>query len=114
MGSTSWTKSEDNVVLKHLKRNPQNLQAAFAEAAEQLDRTATACSVRYYNHLRGENPAISVVTSDGHATLGNIKTLKRKVTNGLNEQDRLAIAAALVKRMSRESKQSLIRILLEI
>lgn len=43
-----WSQNEDEVLLRHVKNNPQNLQSAFALASEELGRSTLACTQRWY------------------------------------------------------------------
>ena len=50
-----WTKKEDKELLKAIKKHPENLNKAFMAVSVKLNRTAAACSQRWYSHVSKSN-----------------------------------------------------------
>lgn len=55
MKGKKWTPEEDAQILALVKDNAVNLKTAFETAAIQLDRTPSACTVRWYTVI-SKNP----------------------------------------------------------
>lgn len=67
-----YTKKEDNVIIRCVTENPQNLSAAFELAAKEIDRKDTAISQHYYRVLRKKRKNLFLLTS-GKTTTFNSK-----------------------------------------
>jgi len=46
-----WTRSEDLLLLRQVQLRPQNLHKCFVIVAEELGRTESAVSGRWYQHV---------------------------------------------------------------
>lgn len=60
-----YTTEEEQVILKYVRLNPSNLQKAFSIAAEELGRTTTGVSARYYMKLKKSEVAFALLSSEG-------------------------------------------------
>lgn len=60
-----WTTEEEQMILKYVRMNPGNLQAAFNTAAEELGRTPRGVQARYYMKLKKTEVAFALLSSEG-------------------------------------------------
>lgn len=67
-----YSKKENNIIIKYVTENPQNLSAAFKLAAEEIDRKDTAIAQHYYGVLRKKRKNLFLLTS-GKTTTFNSK-----------------------------------------
>lgn len=72
-----WTKEEDKVLLESVKAAPHNLKQAFKQASSKLNRSATACTSRWYTELskRKESENVAFMCVSAKKMSVNRKTL---------------------------------------
>ena len=46
-----WTEEEDEILKKEVEKCPYAKETAFREASKKLDRTVSACHIRWYAEL---------------------------------------------------------------
>lgn len=70
-----WTPDEDEVLLRHIEKNPHNIMAACRAADVELGRGANACKTRF-NYLRDKQPQPWFVTVGRKKAVPNRKVVK--------------------------------------
>jgi len=82
MKGKTWTELEENTVLAAVKASPNNLKQAFETAAEELDRSAGACSNRWYSVIskRTDKKSIALICVSGKTYGVNRKNCKAGLT----------------------------------
>ena len=58
-----WTNDEEQVIIAKVRRHSNNLQRAFKEAAEEIDRTEGAVEFRWYSKLRSTEVVFMTVSA---------------------------------------------------
>jgi len=102
---------EDKVILQNVSLYPNNLAYSFELSAEQLGRNADSCSARYYAKLRSRDTMIAVASANGVVTLNNQKNARRDFSTDLTDQDRLEFVQEMIRKMPRNMKKELVKIL---
>lgn len=49
MKKTKWTKEEEDILVQAIESYPHNIKKACRQAAIKINRTPTACELRWYN-----------------------------------------------------------------
>ena len=71
-----YTKEEDLVILREVKKSPHNLQAAFLKAVPKISRTPESISLRWYRTL-SKRKEVCIATLSPKAAVKNRKNAKR-------------------------------------
>lgn len=82
-----YTKEEDLIIMKEIKKNPQNIVSCCENASKILkNRTTKSIYVRYYNFLKKKYNILSVGSSKGFSK-NNIKNQKRSYPGEILKPD---------------------------
>jgi hypothetical protein len=100
---TAYTKQEDNIILENIRQYPNNLQFAFERSSEELNRTASAISKRYYNKLR-DSAKIAV---------GSNKGLILNTKNTIRDNSKYNMVLDLTSSLTLRDKKNLIKYLFD-
>jgi hypothetical protein len=111
MERKTFTKKEDNVILKNIAMYPNNLAASFDKSSEDLGRSPGSCAGRYYSTLRNESTVIAVASKGGMLTLNNQKNSRRVSDTKLSQEDRLELVKEMIQTMNRSMKKEIVKIL---
>lgn len=110
--SLKYTEAEDQVILKHLSKNPTNFTYAFKEAAKELKgRTPASCMFRWYGFLKNGGTIVACASRTG------VVTVNRRVTRMKEESaDELKteILKSLIVRLNRDQKKQIINFILDL
>ena len=68
-----WTPVEDHMVIKEIKKNPQNLKKCFAAVAKKTGRTQGAVSTRWYEYLSKDPNVLCFFTASSKHVSKNRK-----------------------------------------
>lgn len=88
MGSYKYTPVEDGVIKRCVSENPDNLTKAFKNASDELGRSASGVSFRWYNTLSKDGVTLLTVTSKSHTI--NKKSDTRGTRSYLKENKKLS------------------------
>ena len=78
-----YTAQDDQTIIREIKKNLNNMDKAFYDAAHILSRTPAAVRQRWYNNLRSETSCFWIVDSDGKKSRVNTKNKKQEINNDL-------------------------------
>lgn len=62
MNNKKWTREEDELLIQAVQDNPHNLQNAFRQVENRLDRTNIAISNRWYYKLKRQSVCFITVS----------------------------------------------------
>lgn len=110
MHSPKYTPQDDAVILDFIAQYPNNITHAHRLAADQLGRSMSAVSQRYYAYLKNNNTVLAVASKKGISTLNNQKNAP--VMQGIKEEDILGIILASLKKLSKRSKLQVVNAIL--
>ena len=101
-----WTEEEEQVVLDHLKNDPDNITLALKRAAYKINRTETAVISYWYSTLKDKTEEeIFATTSDNcHKKNGKNTMLKEERSSG----DLMTAINAIFDLLSENQKQAFI------
>ena len=103
-----YTQKEDDIILKCVDENPDNLIVAFEVASKLLKiRTTSAINNRYYTIIKPKHNNIAVASKKGIVRLGKNSRRKYIVPNAKTIKDAMLYAS-----VSQLSKQKAIEFLL--
>ena len=63
-----WTKEDESIVLREIKKSPNNLKSAFRRAADKTGRTEHSVSIQWYRKLSKSSTVFMLV---GQNTVNN-------------------------------------------
>lgn len=107
--SGRFSAAEDAVILKYLDKHPLNLSMGFEMAAKALNREERSVTLRYYNSLRNNSQALTIVNNSETQVSRNVKVAKRSKEEPMS----LEIAKMSVRRLSKEDRLKLVELLLD-
>jgi hypothetical protein len=103
-----YTKKDDEIIIKHVRNNMDNLSVAFEQAAKVLNKTKGAVSQRYYAAIKTNTTHPVYAIGNGESFQINSKVNKRKndplyvqVIDNLSEKDKVEIALHIFTTLNR-------------
>lgn len=78
-----YTLEDDQIIIREIKKNLNNMDKAFYDAAHILSRTPSAVRQRWYNKLRLEDYHFWIVDSNGKKSAVNTKNKRQEIVNDL-------------------------------
>lgn len=97
-----FTQQEIEVIIKCVRKSPNNLQMGFEDAAKRLKISKASIQAKWYNSIRKQVAVLSTV-SKTHKTANNQKNFKRDT--GMNELE--GIFANLVTQITKSVKEQM-------
>lgn len=79
-GLKEWTDQEEQIVIREIKKSPDNLSKAFEKASFFLDRSQHAISCHWYSKMKPTMEDEIFCTSSDNETKVNGKNTKRETT----------------------------------
>ena len=98
-----YTTEEDQTIIREIRKNLNNIDKAFYDAAHILSRTPAAVRQRWYNNLRSETSCFWIVDSDGKKSAVNTKNKRQEINNDLVSSTKSAY-----NKMSKQQKSEFI------
>lgn len=104
----NYRPADDQVIIKHVKKNFQNISFALDEASKELGRTKASVQARYYGKLVSSENTMMLVSKSGQGIM-NRKVIARR--GEVQDPLMLEVVKEMAVHMSREQKKELIKIL---
>lgn len=107
-----YTEAEDQVILKHLSKNPTNFAHAFKEASKELKgRSPASCTFRWYGFLKNGENIVACASRTGVVTVNRRVTRIKETTV---DELKTEILKSLIVKLNREQKKQIINFILDL
>lgn len=110
-----YTPEDDAVIVSFVNKYPQNLAAAFEEAARDLGgRSPMAVTKRYYNKLmHSGTPMLAIASATGVRAV-NRKQQARPSDQRMTLEMRMNVVRGCIDKMSRDEKMQVVEHIMQI